>query len=246
MKIVIADPSEEIQDLLRHALPDTYDITLCSDGVELLDCLEQVQPDLLVLDVMLPVLDGIYILQNLFLADKMPKVLVLSRFVSEYAVAALEIFGVTDVIQIPCSIPCISSRIMDILSRSDESSHFDVRRSVTQILLSLGLRVNLCGYKYLLEAIVEFRKDTDQLLVKELYPKVAELCGGSWQQAERAIRLSIQDAWRRRDERIWRLYFGTDSHGKVPKVSNSEFISVIARCCETSADLLPDLYGNAI
>jgi hypothetical protein len=78
-------------------------------------------------------------------------------------------------------------------------------------------------------AISFLLQNPGQSLTKELYPVVAKLHHGSWQQIERGIRLSIADAWENREGDDWALYF---PHQKV-KPSNSAFLARSVECLQT-------------
>ena len=240
MRILIADTSIDMRTHLEEELSKFHSVHTCDDGLTVLEEILSFQPDLLIIDLMLPAIDGVTVLQNLHSAGKMPKVLVLTRFSSDYLQDCLSYLGVSDVILKPCSIHTILFRISDILHTlgSGEAGETQLRFSVHQILLSLGMRTNLSGYRYVMEAVLLLYRDPSQTMTKELYPAVAEICGGTWQQTERVIRLCIQDAWKRHDDKIWQLYFGRDRFGRIPKVSNSAFLCAVVTCAEN--DTLPE------
>ena len=110
----------------------------------------------------------------------------------------------------------------------DKEEGEDLSRKIHEILLTLGLRSNLSGYRYLVEAVELFFKDPEQSMTKELYPAVAARFGATGQQVERAIRGCIQDAYTKRRDELWRLYFPAGRDGRVRSVTNSHFISRIA------------------
>jgi CheY-like chemotaxis protein len=65
-RILIVDDQRELADMLSHVLTDEgYDVTVCSDGREAVDCVKRVQPAALILDVMMPETDGFEVLRQL-------------------------------------------------------------------------------------------------------------------------------------------------------------------------------------
>jgi two-component system response regulator (stage 0 sporulation protein A) len=90
----------------------------------------------------------------------------------------------------------------------------------------MGFHTNLCGYRYLLSALCILWENPGQSLTKELYPAVAKLHKGSWQQIEHGIRLSIANAWERRSGDGWELYFSDEE----TKPTNSVFLTRMAQC----------------
>ena len=64
-RILVVDDDPDILDALRQALEDGYEVLVAQDGREALDILERQAVDAIVLDLMMPVLDGVAVLQQL-------------------------------------------------------------------------------------------------------------------------------------------------------------------------------------
>ena len=228
MRILIAEAAPNAQFDLRKALSGHHTVRLCEDGRSAIHEVLDFIPDLIVVDLLLPVMDGLSLLQNLHTAGKMPKVLVLTHYISEHIQDMLMEMGVCHLLIKPCSLQNVLLRIADILSQEGiRTENDDLRHRVKRLLLNLGLRTDLSGYRYVIEAIMLLDNSIEQSITKDLYPAVAGLCGGNWQQAERAIRLCIQDAWKRRDTAVWALYFGRNRFGDISRVSNSSFFHAV-------------------
>lgn len=228
MRIIIAEADSDTQYDLREALSGYHTVRLCQDGNSAIREILDFSPDLVVLDLLLPVLDGLSLLQNLHAAGKMPKVLVLTHYISEDIQDRLMELGISHLLIKPCSLQSVLCRIADILAEEGIRTENDaLRHRVKRILLSLGLRTDLNGYRYVVEAVMLLDNSSHQSITKDLYPAVAGLCGGNWQQAERAIRLCVQDAWKRRDTAIWALYFGRNRFGDISRISNSAFLNAV-------------------
>lgn len=75
MKLLIADGNEEFRRALAAELQGAYHVRCCGDGKEALSLLRSFVPDVLVLDLMLPELDGISLLQSAASAGLCPMVL---------------------------------------------------------------------------------------------------------------------------------------------------------------------------
>ena len=83
IKIVLADDNKDFCQLLKEYLSNEEDIEIlgiAKDGIEALDLVQKTQPDLLVLDVIMPHLDGLGVIEKLNSMDlpKQPKIIVLS------------------------------------------------------------------------------------------------------------------------------------------------------------------------
>ena len=230
MKMLIADSSEEFGGALADVVRGAYILRSCREGRETLAMLNSFQPDLLVLDLLLPGLDGISILRQAASAGLRPMVLATSRYVSDYVVEAMNQLGVGYLMVKPCDVRATAARLGDLTQRLKQPlfTQPDPRTAVSNILLTLGVPTKLRGYAYVREAVLERMRDPGQSITKELYPTVAALCCATPMQVERSIRSAIAAAWSRRDEQVWQLYFPTDPSGTRVRPTNAAFISRLA------------------
>lgn len=226
-KLLIADANEEFRLALAEALRGTYSVRTCQEGKEALRQLRSFQPDVLVLDLLLPELDGISLLRKAATMDLLPVVLATTRFRNDYVLERAAQLGVGYVMIKPCDMEAVLERLADLTERTQAPvvTQPDPRTTATNLLLSLGVPTKLKGYTFLREALLVSMTDPRQSVTKELYPAVAEICGGNASQVERAIRSAINAAWEHRDERVWRLYFQPGPDGSVPRPTNASFIS---------------------
>lgn len=229
LKLLIADGNEEFRLALEDALRGTYNVRSCLDGKAALELLRTFHPDILVMDLMLPALDGISLLHSAAASGIYPMVLATSRFVNDYVMQAATRLGVGYIMMKPCDIPATVDRIGDLSQQLlPQVTHPDANTCISNLLLSLGIPTKLRGYAYLREAIPLLEKDPRQSFTKELYPAVSRLCGCEPGNVERSIRSAIHTAWNRRDDRIWKLYFPPGADGIIPRPTNAEFISRLA------------------
>lgn len=229
-KLLIADGTEEFRLALADMLRGAYLIKTCRDGKEALNLLRSFRPDVMVLDLMMAELDGISLLQEASQLDIRPVVLATTKFSNDYILESAGRLGVAYVMLKPCDTGAVVARLSDLTERLEPPAvtQPDIRTSVTNLLLSLGVPTKLRGYACLREALLVAMRDPGQSVTKELYPAVAEICGGNAFQVERSIRSAIHTAWDRRDERVWRLYFQPGPDGSVPRPTNAAFISRLA------------------
>lgn len=231
MKLLIAEGTEDFRLALAELLQGMYAVQECADGNQALEFMHSFMPDILVLDLMLPGLDGISLLQTAADAGLTPMVLATSRFVSDYVMDAVDRLGVQYLMVKPCDIRATVSRIGDLSKRIKQPQLFtqpDPRTYVSNLLLTLGIPTKLKGYGYLREAIQLMARDPDQSITKELYPAVANICGGAAVHVERSIRSAIAAAWEKRDEQLWQQFFPADGDGTTHRPTNAAFISRLA------------------
>lgn len=229
-KLLIADASEEFRLALAEILRGKYVVRLCQDGNQTLEMLRSMKPDILVLDLLLPGLDGISLLQKAAEAGLQPMVLATTGFVNEYVLECVERMGVGYVMVKPCDVHATAARIADLHQhlKAPVVTRPDPRTVVCNLLLTLSVPTNLKGYACLREAILEAVRDPTQQVTKELYPKVAKLCEGNAVQVERSIRSAIAAAWEHRDEEVWRMYFSPNQAGMLERPTNAVFIFAVA------------------
>ncbi len=230
LKILIADASEDFRSTLSEMLQGTYHTRTADNGMQALHLLRTFLPDILVLDLMLPELDGITLLQKAVENGIQPMTLTTSRFYSDYAVESVAQLGVSYAMVKPCSVSATIARIADLSQRlrTPAFSSPDPRALVSNTLLRLGIATKLRGYGYLREAVMLLAKDPNQSITKELYPTVAAQFHGTAIQVERSIRSAIYTAWEHRDNQIWQLYFPANDSGSIPRPTNAAVISRLA------------------
>ena len=204
MTLLIADSSEEFCNSLIDALQGNYRIQTCRTGKEALEILRTSTPDLLIMDLMLPELDGL--------------------------IATSTKLGVEYLMVKPCDIRAIAKRVRDLSCQKPRPrlSAPDPKTHVSNLLISLGVSTKLRGYAYLREAVLLMIQKPMQSITKELYPGVAKQFSSTPTQVERSIRNAIQHAWERRNEEQWLQVFQPDKAGKIARPSNAAFISRLA------------------
>jgi two-component system response regulator (stage 0 sporulation protein A) len=229
-KLLIADTVEEFCQTLADQLRGTFRIKICHDGPETLDLILSFKPDFLVLDMMLPGLDGITILEEAAALGVRPVVLAVTKDPSDYVVRSATRLGVGYMMVKPCKIKATVTRLQDLAEylQPQEVIRQDPRIVVSNVLLALGISTKLRGYAYLREAILEMINSPGQSVTKELYPTVGKMCNASDTQVERSIRSAILKAWNQRDETVWRQYFQPSSAELLERPTNAVFISSIA------------------
>lgn len=227
--LLIADGSETFTEKLTELLRGSYHVRVCHDGQTTLAQLRERKPDLMILDLMLPELDGISLLHTAAAEGIVPHVLGLTRFASDYVMESAERLGVSYLMMKPCEPEFVCSRLKDLsrYTRPDPLVQPDIRAMASNALLELRIPTKLRGYICAREAILYLMRSPGMSVTKELYPAVAALCDGTPAQVERAIRGAIQAGWSGNSEH-WQRYFARSADGKIHKPSNAEFLSRIA------------------
>ena len=230
LKLLIADAGEGFREALADQLRGTYRIRVCREGRETLETLLAFKPDLVVLDMMLPGLDGIGILQEAADCGLHPMVLAITKYTNDFMVEAAARLDVGYMMVKPCDVKVTARRLQDLAEHIRQLTVVrpDMRTAVSNVLLGLGISTKLRGYAYLREAILETIAHPGQSITKELYPAVGKTCGATKIQVERSIRSAIGKAWENRDDALWRMYFQGESACKPDRPTNAVFITTIA------------------
>ena len=238
--VLIAEGSEAFCSQLTNALQQNQGFrvvgTTC-DGEQVVKKVTQLQPQLLVLDLMLPKRDGISILKSLKDMENRPVILATTALVSEYVSAAAADLGVRYLMRKPCECEALVERLEElrtvgqkstlVLRRGDRSG---IENMVTGIIHEIGVPAHIKGYQYLREAIIIAVEDMDVInaITKVLYPQVAKIFQTTPSRVERAIRHAIEVAWDRGDLDTLQRFFGYTVSNTKGKPTNSEFIALIA------------------
>lgn len=232
-RLLIADASEEFRMALQEYLQDTYVICSCREGNETLQVLESFKPDVMIVNVMLPGVDGVTVLQRAEARGLHTTVMAIIRFQSDYLLDALERLNVGYVMTKPCEISAIAARLEDMLAEKQEEiveiTQPDMHTLVDNTLRELSFRPASHGYPPVREALLEVICHPNQQVTKTLYPAVGKICGGTDKQVEHAIRRMIKKAWMYRNQEVWNRYFGVGSGAAVTECpTNKEFLFTVA------------------
>ena len=115
LKLLIAVKSEIIADSLASAL-SMYDIHICDTGTDALAMLETHRPDALILDLTLPIIDGLTVLRK---SGFWPRIiLALTNLASQAVLQAAADIGVQCIILVPCTIRCIIEHLNVLIEKS--------------------------------------------------------------------------------------------------------------------------------
>lgn len=230
-KILLADSSEEFRLLLRRTLEETGEFQVVGetgDGEEAWALIQQTRADVVVMDVILPGLDGISLLQRM---PKTVKTIVLSAFCSQNMVQEVMQLGAWYFIPKPAHVESLLERIREaVVPEETTVVRPSLEAEVTAIIHEVGIPAHIKGYQYVREAIILTVQDMEMInaVTKMLYPEVARRFHTTPSRVERAIRHAIEVAWDRGDLETLQSYFGYTVNSAKGKPTNSEFIAMIS------------------
>ena len=232
LKLLIANQQLSFAKGISVQLRGKCEIKICKDGYKTLDYCREFKPDVLVLDLEMQGMDGLSIARAIRNAGLNIDILAITVCAdSVYAQRQLVQLGVEYILPKPCTVAATSARIYEMLLLRDGKT-WSVEEEADALMLSLGMRMNLSGYTCVREAILMMLQDRNIQITKVIYPELAAKFGGTSKRVERVIRCAIEDAWKRRDERMWRMYFKPDREGEVDCPTNGYFISRLSMCID--------------
>jgi DNA-binding response OmpR family regulator len=138
--ILLVDDEDSVQKLLAYPLErDGYTVIPAQDGEEALARFQSEQVDLVVLDVMLPRLDGLEVCRRLRAQSSVPIIMLTARGDELDKVLGLEL-GADDYITKPFSIREFRSRVRALLRRASSPRHDPSRQ---EVIVADGVRIDL-------------------------------------------------------------------------------------------------------
>ncbi len=239
-RILIADGSEEICQGLKRVLEQTpqYDVVgVANDGAQAVELLQRLEPDVLIVDMLLTKLDGIAVLRSAAAMKHRPICLALTGFMTDFVSATGAELGVRYFIAKPCRLETVAERLGEVLEAEEKQRKTEPKRRdtnvetmVTSVIHEIGVPAHIKGYQYLREAIKIAVNDMEVInaITKVLYPQVAKTFATTPSRVERAIRHAIEVAWDRGDLETLQRFFGYTVSNTKGKPTNSEFIALIA------------------
>jgi two-component system, response regulator, stage 0 sporulation protein A len=240
IKVAIVDDNREFVDIMQEFLSQHSDIALVGtayDGEGILTIINDQQPDVVILDLVMPHLDGIGVLERINeIKGQRPKILVLTVFGQEKIMQQVMALGADYYLIKPCNIDVLLSRIRQLGGESKPyraasaaiTEPRSLEKEVTDFIREIGVPAHIKGYYYVRDAIILVIENDDLIgaVTKELYPLIAGKHNTTAGRVERAVRNCIGIACRRGNTTLINRLFGP---GKAEQgITNSEFIATIA------------------
>ena len=246
IRVAVIDDNVEFCRMLENKLnanEDMLHVGTVHDGIEAISMISESKPDVIILDMIMPQLDGFGVLERLnkYPLDVKPIVFVLSAIGQESVVTKAIGLGASYFLVKPFDLNVLMERIRSAkeLKNNDKKPNTlinnlrkkdDLEIEVTNLIHEVGIPAHIKGYQYIRESIMMSIEDMDVLssITKVLYPTIAKKFKTTSSRVERAIRHAIEVAWTRgKSDSLENLFSYTISSEKG-KPTNSEFIALIA------------------
>lgn len=247
IRILIADDNMESVNMCVDILNtnEMEVIAVANDGYDCLEKINSTKPDIVLLDIIMPRLDGLGVLKQLRQENptNLPIIIIFSCIGNERITQESINLGASYYLLKPFDFSILPERIRQLYgilspqlpigssSRMNLINHEEsLEAQVTRVIHEIGIPAHIKGYQYLRESIIMTSKDIEIInsITKLLYPEVAKKFGTTSSRVERAIRHAIEVAWDRGDIDVLNSIFGYTVHNNKGKPTNSEFIAMIS------------------
>lgn len=254
IKVAIADDDEKVLELLGQVISGVKDFDLVGavdNGEDIFNIIRDKEPDVVLLDIIMPKIDGIELLRMVKENNqikKKPEFIVISAVGQEAVTQGAFNMGAVYYYMKPFSNNALIDKIKFVydnkknFKKKNESHNViktvdnqavndrSLEAEITNIIHDIGIPAHIKGYQYLRDSIIMSVTDADVInsITKILYPTIAKKYQTTSSRVERAIRHAIEVAWNRGNTDTLNDLFGyTISNGKG-KPTNSEFIALIS------------------
>lgn len=248
IRVCLVDDNKELIHIMEEFFKEIEDIEIVGtayNGQHSIDLIEELEPDVVVLDIIMPHVDGLAVLNQLRAMDLNPRpsVIMLTAFGQEEVMKKAVDLGASYFILKPFDLPNLADQIRqtkdqgfdfvqikEIKETAEKRNNLNLEGDITNIIHEIGVPAHIKGYMYLREAITMVYNDIDLLgsITKVLYPDIAKHFNTTASRVERAIRHAIEVAWSRGNIDAISSLFGYTVNVSKSKPTNSEFIAMVA------------------
>lgn len=248
IRVCLVDDNKELIHIMEEYFEEVEDIEIVGtayNGQQSLELIEELEPDVVVLDIIMPHIDGLAVLNRLRTMDlnSTPKIIMLTAFGQEEVMKKAVDLGASYFILKPFDLADLADQIrqtkdtginlLHLKDRKDSNQKRvkrDLESDITNIIHEIGVPAHIKGYMYLREAITMVYNDIDLLgsITKVLYPDIGKHFNTTASRVERAIRHAIEVAWSRGNIDAISSLFGYTVSATKSKPTNSEFIAMVA------------------
>lgn len=242
IRVLMIDDNINLVDMVKEYFcsnQSSISIDFCAyDGEEGIRLIEKEKDhyDVIILDLIMPKKDGLYVLEEMKKRQIDKKVIVATSYNAADVIRQVSEYGVSYFILKPFELVDLENRILELSKKKEVSSrnldlyHNNLQISITKILHELGIPSHIKGYQYIREAISVIYEKPELIggITKELYPELAGTFDTTVSRVERAIRHAIEVSWNRGNWDLMEEIFGHSVDIDKAKPTNSEFIVTIA------------------
>ena len=236
--IILADEDKQlVEDMKNKFSQNGFDVlATASNGEELINLINQHNPNVVVMDIVLQGADGFKVLEQVKSTNS--KIIIQSALSMDGFINKAISMGASYYCIKPFDLNTLLDRVNDVITQNAEQSkvYFNaktpnqIEEKITNIFITVGIPAHIKGYQFLREAIKLAIANPEIInsITKKLYPTIAEKYSTSASKVERAIRHAIEVAWNRGKIKNINNLFGIKVYSSNEKPTNGEFIALVA------------------
>ncbi len=239
IRILMIDDNVKLIDAVKEYFKDNKEINIvleAYDGLEGVNLIKEKQDefDLILLDLIMPKKDGIYVLEEMKKNNIDKKVIVETSYNASEVIREVAEYEVSYFILKPFELDDLEKKIYDVFKKKEDKSidfyNSNLQVSISKLLHDLGIPSHIKGYQFLRDAVKMLFEDPNMVggITKELYPELANKYNTTVSRVERSIRHAVEVSWNRGDLKLMENIFGHSVDIDKAKPTNSEFIVTIA------------------
>ena len=245
IKLMVVEDNSELRKMIADyfaAKDDVEVIGTAANGMEALEQLDKNMPDVMLLDMIMPRVDGFEMLDRMHRREDgaKPEVIALTALCREDFISRAMEMGASYYMVKPFDFELLYRRVVEVANqRRGEPAPSaalaagpgkSLEERTATLFLTVGIPAHIKGYQYLREAVRLTLEKPEMInrITKELYPTVARRFGTSSSKVERAIRHAIEVAWGRGRIDVLDQVFGQNVCSLDNKPTNGEFIALVA------------------
>jgi len=255
VSVFVVDDNEQLCQSICDYFKNSETVEVigtANDGIAGSAKIQSLNPDVVLLDIVLPGIDGYGVLECMSMMEKRPKAIIISALSQDTFISKALKYGAEYYLVKPFDLNSLGNRIVEFFQKEEKilnvksaesfadykviesekryARQKSLEERITNIFMIVGIPAHIKGYQFLREAI-KLAVDTPEIInsiTKKLYPAIAERYDTSSSKVERAIRHAIEVAWNRgKIENINNL-FGVRVYSSNDKPTNGEFIALVA------------------
>jgi two-component system response regulator (stage 0 sporulation protein A) len=250
IRVLVADDNIEFGEIVCDYLTSIEDIEVVGkavDGLETIRFIDELRPDIVILDIIMPHMDGLAVLEHYYKkpVSEKPMFIILSAVGQDKITQQAVNLGAEYYIVKPFDLEILVERIRQLRkngvmvnypetsktpTKQPAQKQKSIENRITQIMRDVGVPAHIKGYQYMRDAVLLVIEDLDLIssVTKRLYPELAKKYKTTPSRVERAIRHAIEVAWTRGQVDTIHDLFGYTISTKKGKPTNSEFIAMIS------------------
>jgi two-component system response regulator (stage 0 sporulation protein A) len=239
IKILMIDDNVNLIEMVREYFKEHNRIELAIESHDGEDGLNKIlnsagNYDVILLDLIMPVKDGLYVLEELKKRGIEKNIIVETSYNEPKIIRKVSEYGVNYYVLKPFNLSDLEDKILSVFDTQESKTinlyHSNIQISITKMLHELGMPSHIKGYQYIREGITMIYNDPNIIggITKELYPELASKFDTTVSRVERAIRHAIEVSWNRGNWDYMEELFGHSVDIDKAKPTNSEFIVTVA------------------